>query len=357
MEPAEQDRKTVAEWREWREWLAGIGFELREVRPLAGDVSPRRYHRLTDAGGVTAILALYPEELREACRRFARSTEILTAAGVPVPRVLGADCGRGWMLLQDLGEATLADLGARPWSELAGYFEEAAALAARVAALPPDQVAELNPPLDRELMARELAQTRQLFLEPGGLVPRGGPPSPLDEALDELCRALAADPPVPCHRDFMVRNLMPHAPGEVAVIDHQDLRLGPPAYDLASLLNDTLFPPPQLEERLVDAAFPGAARVRYHRAAAQRTLKAVGSYAAFARRGSDRHLPLIGPTLGRFLRHFGCVPEGAPLASGLERAWRGALGASAVGALSSAAGLVDRPAARARRRRRREGPS
>lgn len=301
------------------EWLAGARFEVRETRPLAGDVSPRRYARLTAMDGSTAILARYPAEVREACDRFARSTALLADAGVPVPRVLAAGCGRGWMLVQDLGERTLADLGDRPWSELAPYFEDAAAVAARIAALPPAVVRELNPPLDGALMRRELLQTRELFLEPEGLVP---PAADLDGALDRLCGELAAEPPVPCHRDYMARNLVPAGPGRVAVLDHQDLRLGPPAYDLASLLNDTLFPPADLERRLVAAAFPGDdGRRRYHRAAAQRTLKAVGTYAAFARRGSVRHLPLIAPTLRRFLRHFGNVPEGAPHAAGLERAW------------------------------------
>jgi len=313
--------------RELGEWLAGAGFEVREVHPLAGDVSPRRYERLTAADGTTTILALYPADHRATCVRFSRSTAILAAAGVPVPRVLAADCERGWMLLQDLGEHTLAERRDRPWRELAAYFENAAALAARIAALPLDTVGDLNPPLDRALMLRELLQTRQLFLEPQGLLPPPIQQTSLDTALEELCGELAADAPVPCHRDYMARNLVPAGAGVVAVLDHQDLRLGPPAYDLASLLNDTLFPPRELERRLVDAAFPTAAgRLRYHRAAAQRTLKAVGTYAAFARRGSARHLPLIAPTLRRFLRHFASVPEGASLAPGFERAWRRVLG-------------------------------
>jgi len=315
----EHDRRALDEW------LASVGFALRLARPLAGDVSPRRYERLTATDGSTAVLALYPAELRAACGRFARTTEILGGAGVPVPRVLAADCERGWMLVEDLGELTLADLRDRPWSELQRFFAAAAALAARIAALPVELVRGLNPPLDRDLMLRELAQTRKLFLEPRGLqepAAGGDAPTPLDAALEQLCTALGSDPPVPCHRDYMARNLVPRGGGGVAVLDHQDLRLGPPAYDLASLLNDTLFPPPALERRLVAAAFPdAAARLRYHRAAAQRTLKAVGTYAAFAHRGWPRHLPLIAPTLRRFLHHFGRVPEGERLAAGLERSW------------------------------------
>jgi aminoglycoside/choline kinase family phosphotransferase len=311
------------------QWLAAAGYPDWEAVALPGDISPRRYERLRGAGGATVILARYPEELRAAGERFARTSEILAAAGVPVPPVLAIDEARGWMLVEDLGEATLAELRHLPWAELTPYFEDAADLATRIAAIPRELVANLNPPLDAPLMRRELAQTRRLFLEPNGLAPtplaegKGQPPAtPIDQALEALCQALAADEPVTCHRDFMARNLVPRSPGRVAVLDHQDLRLGPPAYDLASLLNDTLFPPPEVERRLRDAAFPGEdGRLRYHRAAAQRTLKAVGTYAAFARRGSDRHLPLIGPTLRRFLRHFSRVPEGHLLVAGIEPAW------------------------------------
>ena len=62
-------------------------------------------------------------------------------------------------------------------------------------------------------------------------------------------------------------------------------------------------------------------RVRYHRAAAQRTLKAVGTYASFARRGADRHLPLVPPTLARCLEHMALVPESAAVAQGLAGVW------------------------------------
>jgi N-acetylmuramate 1-kinase len=313
----DRGRRAPGSELDWRGWLSAAGFELCEARPLPGDVSPRRYQRLISTSGAAVILAIYPAAVKEVCARFARTAEILAAAGVPAPRVLATDPECGWMLLEDLGERTLGELGDRPWSELTPFFDEAAAIAARIADLPPELVRDLNPPLDRPLMLRELAQTRQLLLVPRGMASAG-----LDAAMDELCHQLGADPAVPCHRDFMARNLMPRGPGQLAVLDHQDLRLGPPAYDLASLLNDTLFPPPELEARLVAATFPGTeGRARYHRASAQRTLKAAGSYAAFAHRGSDRHLPLIGPTLHRFLRHFGLTPEGATLAPELARSW------------------------------------
>jgi aminoglycoside/choline kinase family phosphotransferase len=317
------------------ESLQAAGFSTVEVQPLTGDVSPRRYSRAVLDDGGSAILATYPPEIRATCPRFHRTTEILEGAGVRVPHILASDCEEGWMLLEDVGPETLGEWGrGRSWSELAPWFANALEIAERVANLstPSDVLAELNPVLGTELLRRELAQTWDLFLEPKGLVAGAGGED-LRAALDTLCAALGAEPPVPCHRDFMVRNLMPlqkgKSAGELAVLDHQDLRLGPPLYDVASLLNDTLFPPAEAEEALLAAIAPTPDdRVRYHRAAAQRTLKAVGTYASFARRGATRHLPLIPPTLARFVKNFSQVPEGELLATRLAADWRHELEAS-----------------------------
>jgi hypothetical protein len=302
-------------------WLAGTGFPAREILSLTGDVSPRRYARVVLEDGATAVLATYPDEVRDVCPRFLRTGELLTGVGVRVPRIYAASCEHGWMLLEDFGPQTLGEQRDRPWSELRLYFRRALELAGRIAGLPVDEVAGLNPALDRDLLRQELAQTWDLFLEPRELTGGAALTAALGAALDTLCDRLGAETPVPCHRDFMVRNLMPlDATGEVAVLDHQDLRLGPPEYDLASLLNDTLFPPADLEEELL-AAVPAANREGYHRAAAQRTLKAVGTYTKFSLRGAHRHLPLIPPTLERCVQHLARVPEGAPLVEDLRRVW------------------------------------
>jgi N-acetylmuramate 1-kinase len=309
-------------------WLAGLGYPAREIHSLTGDVSPRRYARVVLADGTTAVLATYPDEVRDVCGRFLSTGDLLTAAGVRVPHVFAASCEQGWMLLEDLGPHTLGEQRERPWSELRLEFLHALALLGRIAALPAAAVAGLNPLLGSELLRRELAQTWELFLVPRALTGEGARAAELEAALETLCERLGAETPVPCHRDFMVRNLMPlgrEPAGGLVVLDHQDLRLGPPAYDLASLLNDTLFPPAEIEEELLATALGTADRESYHRAAAQRTLKAVGTYTKFALRGANRHLPLIPPTLERFLGHFARLPEGALLADGLRSLWAPAL--------------------------------
>lgn len=325
----------IAESREeLLSWLSSTGPAPLAVEPLPGDVSLRQYARVLRPGGRTEILATYPEEVRSVCGRFLRSSALLEGVGVRVPRVLAARCEEGWMLLEDLGPETLGDRRGCAWSEVDGWFRRGVEAAGRIARLDPAGLEALNPALDGTLLSRELAQTRELFLEPRGLCDPAPLGDALAEVLEEVCRKLAAEPAVPCHRDFMARNLMPLPEGSLAVLDHQDLRFGPPCYDLASLLNDTLFPPVEAEEEILALALPalpGASgagsedRVRYHRAAAQRTLKAVGTYAAFARRGAERHLPLIAPTLSRAVAHLARLPEAGSLARDLRRAWADAL--------------------------------
>jgi aminoglycoside/choline kinase family phosphotransferase len=321
-------------------WLAAHGFPRPSLSPLVGDVSARRYYQARSPAGATAVLAVYPRGDGESCRRFSLTTRLLAGAAVPVPAVLAADCESGWMLLEDLGPLTLYDLRREPWEVVEPYLEVAVSLAGRIASLPPAEVTRLSPPLDRDLLRRELQQTWEAFLAPRGLVADPPLAARLRSGFDALCAALGRAPQVPCHRDFMARNLVPTrgpdlplrpaaaagaAPiAALAVLDHQDLRLGPACYDLASLLNDSLFPPPAVEERLLALALaPGTDRTAYHRAAAQRTLKAVGTFSAFASRGNQRHLPLVRPTLGRALVHLRRLPETARLAGDLEREWAG----------------------------------
>lgn len=315
------DTSPIPRKEEVLSWLAQQGLDVQKLSQLDGDVSLRCYVRLTfDGGG--AILAIYPPQMRTACRNFLETSQLLSRVGVRTPRILACDCDRGLTLLEDLGTSTLYDLKEAPPTTLSAYFWRASEDLSRIQSLPDDQVAALNPPLDRELLWRELLQTWSSLFEPRGLVTDSGFSQALEETLMELCAQLEASPPSPCHRDFMTRNLIPVEPfPELAVIDHQDLRLGPPHYDLASLLNDSLFPSEALEEEILLHVLGKAAaeRQRYHRAAAQRTLKASGTYETFALRGFDRHRRLIPATLSRALRHLRQLPEAGEVCDELEQ--------------------------------------
>lgn len=287
-------------------WLARAGRTGWALEPLPGDLSARRYFRVRAPTGESHVAACYPAELRESQRRFVLAAGLLVRASVRVPAIELDDPTAGFALLEDVGERTLyehAELGAAARER---FLEAALESARRIAALAPAEVVALgSPPLDRALLSRELEPAIRFFLAPRGLAPEG-----FVAALDELCSRLAEDPPVPCHRDFMVRNLVPVGASAVVVLDFQDLRLGPPAYDLASLLNDSWFASDHLERELVDRYLPaGLSRDQYRRAVVQRALKAVGTFSACAARGDRRRVPLIGPTFERARRYLPELPE------------------------------------------------
>lgn len=294
-----------------RDWLERHAIRARELTVLSGDVSPRRYIRIVTSDR-SAIVAVYPEEIRPRCRVFLATSRLLSEAGVRVPEVLISDCDLGLMLLEDAGTRTLYDYRGGDPQMLAAYFRRAAADIERIQSIGVAEVASLNPALNGELLRRELAQTKRLVIDPLSTSGAQSLSNEIDALFDSICRKLDAEPLVPCHRDFMARNLIPLQPTlDIAVIDHQDLRLGPGQYDLASLLNDSLFPDAELEEEILTRLI-GARdddRVRYHRAAAQRTLKATGTYLMFAERGFDRHRVLIPETLTRALEHLAWLPE------------------------------------------------
>src|ERR1700722_9178775 len=85
--------------------------------PMPGGASTRRYYRVR-VGGVPKAVAMFvpdgakPEEVgkSEAAARwpFLEVRDLLHARGVDVPALLGEDTSRGWLLLEDLGDDTLA---------------------------------------------------------------------------------------------------------------------------------------------------------------------------------------------------------------------------------------------------------
>ncbi len=313
-------------------WLRELGLMTKDIEALAGDVSVRSYYRVELADGRRLIAAHHPPAIRDALDRFLSSTRLLQAADVPVPTIEAADPARGLLLLADLGDRTLYDVvGTLDEGEREGLFDEALRTALELIARIQNNVsakacAALNPPLDRELLARELDQTWEVFLERHLQLDRAtGFGRALDAWLNQQIDCLAESPFVPCHRDFMARNILPGDPTRGArqvlyVIDHQDLRLGPATYDVASLFNDSVYPPVALVERLIEEAPLAIDRPMYLRSVVQRGLKIIGTFHRFAERGRPRYLGLVPPTLERVYRAMQDLATGDDdLASTLAR--------------------------------------
>ena len=319
-------------WTPVQDELSAAGVAPASFQALTGDVSARRYARLRVASGECFVVCSYPAEMTDVAARFLAATELLAIVGVPAPRVERYSLDQPvWILLEDLGARTLFERwqGGAGTVDLDLYLAQAVELIRRIQLLPPDRVQALgSPPLDRALLMAELELTWARFLEPRGLVADRNLAEDLRAVCAAVCERLGSAASVPCHRDFMARNLMLRAPatgagaGALVVIDHQDLRPGPPCYDLASLLNDSLTLSARERQRHLGVLEDDADQLALYQAAtAQRTLKIAGAFAHFAAAGSDRYLRLIPPALRRFFDALDALPEGRELAPRLRRAW------------------------------------
>ena len=244
---------------------------LEQCVPLAGDASNRRYFRVHLSGGPVHSLILMQlaeaegfkaseeavsgKELEIAELPFINVLKHLAAVDIPVPTVYFYDESAGLLYLEDFGDVTLAQAchgasGAtieRLYRQAIDVLVQVHVYASVPSKLP---CLAFSRSFDVPLYLWEFDH----FLE-YGIVARHGQPIraedliPIQEECRKIAEWLAEQSIVFTHRDFHSRNLMVDG-ARMGVIDFQDALLGPPAYDLASLLRDSYI---ALDESLIDA--------------------------------------------------------------------------------------------------------
>jgi len=196
------------------------------------DAGMRSYWR-SQGTGPSRIVMDSPPGLDDP-RPWLRMRELLEGGGVRVPEVIAADIESGFLLLEDLGGPTLAQVLDSDNAD--ALFDGAI-----------DQLLRLQriaPPADMGLFGEALLQRDAGLFEEWFLVRHLGIQLECDESdLLEIVQRRLMDNAlgqhkVLVHRDFMPRNLMPVAGGP-AVLDFQDCVRGPIAYDPISLFKDT----------------------------------------------------------------------------------------------------------------------
>ena len=209
------------------------------VEIASADASFRRYLRVQSRSGLPSRIIMDAPPEKENSQPFVQIAQLMEQAGLHAPRVLDWDAESGFMLLTDLGSATLMQAldPANPTAAQPHYVQALDVLLPWQAASQP----QVLPPYDEALLRRELqlfpdwyiAQHRQFSLD-------DKQQALLSKTFDQIVAHNLQAPSVYVHRDFMMRNLMQpvNEGAPLGVLDFQDAVYGPITYDIASLMRD-----------------------------------------------------------------------------------------------------------------------
>ena len=337
--------KAQAQLAALRLFLGNAGYADAPRARMAGDASTRSYARLS-RGGASVILMNSPRRpdgpathdgksysaavhLAEDVKPFVAMANGLRAFGVSAPAIEAMDFDAGFLITEDFGGEGII-IGDPPTPILQRYQAATDMLATLHARQLPEVVPLTRdaryaiPSFDADAMRIEISLMPDWYL-----TDRGAPPSEAArEAFltiwRELLAKLTAAPQTWVLRDFHSPNILwlpdrEGGPASVGVIDFQDTVLGPPTYDLASLLQDARIDVPEAVELSLLGRYVAARRATdpdfsvgdfaalYALTSAQRNTRLLGTFARLNRRDGKphylRHQPRIWNYLTRSLAH------------------------------------------------------
>ncbi|WP_374413894.1 aminoglycoside phosphotransferase family protein [Novosphingobium colocasiae] len=277
-------------------FLQAAGWSSAAVEPLPGDASFRRYFRVRNTDGRSAMLMDAPPP-NEDPGPFLRAARWLDANGMRPPRILAEKPEQGLVLLEDFGNARMRDyLDQWPDDEDAVYRAAIDALV-QLHELPPGPFLDYSMSeylREAKLFVDWYCTAQNLYVDGPGFV------TAWEQVLGDLLPRQR--PGVTVLRDYHAENIMLLGSLEAqGLLDFQDALNGHPAYDLVSLLQDARRDvSPELEVAMFDhyvrrtGTDPELLLADYARLGAQRNTKIVGIFVRLWRRdGKARYLDLI----------------------------------------------------------------
>ncbi len=301
--------------------LAPRGASPIRFSEMPGGASTRRYFRVELGPQKTAVAMFVPEgskpeeiakDASHARWPFLEIRDLLHSADVDVPALYGEDQDHGWLLLEDLGDDTLANYLARNEPSRERLYSRAVTDLARaqkaLAELPPHSIVATRA-FDEDLLRWEIDHFREWGLEARGHHLSADDRATFDAVAGRLASRIAHWPRGFVHRDYQSRNLMVRALAEgesLCWIDFQDALLGPRVYDLVALLNDSY---QTFDRRFVEARLDEYGRAmgvhdsseiieQFDYVTVQRKLKDAGRFVFIDRKkGNDSFLRFVTPTV------------------------------------------------------------
>jgi tRNA threonylcarbamoyl adenosine modification protein YjeE len=334
----------VARLAALRQFLAEAGHSESRRERMAGDASTRSYARLYRGERVFILMnspkrpdgpAIYNGKsysaavhLAEDVRPFVAMASALRGRGLSAPKIHDADLDQGFLVTEDFGrEGVIEGTPPRP---IVARYEAATDLLARLHGEDAANVLPLAPhvtykvpPFDIDAMLIEIGLMIEWYLPD-----RGAEPSEvLRREFITIWRELLEEPLAAARtwvlRDYHSPNLiwLPAREGvnRIGIIDFQDAVMGPPAYDVVSLLQDARIDVPEQIERALfnryiearmqaeDAFDASEFGATYAIMSAQRNTRLLGTFARLNRRDGKphylKHQPRIWTYLNRALAH------------------------------------------------------
>lgn len=291
---------------------------------LAGDGSDREYFRVSyQQSGLEktcVLMQLSPDEAKPLLKseyEWITVGSIMARAGIHVPNILAVLPQHGTLLIEDYGdtmlETAIHQFRAAPKPENQEkedrVYEECFQIIEQMLSIEKNvKDVWCQRSFDQERLAWEMRFFRKKYLEEVLQIEL----QPLqwqafEEESDALAGWLSTHSNYFVHRDFHSRNLM-IVNSQVAVIDFQDARLGPPAYDLVSLVFDSYIPLP-LEQRLKlmekgvkSLKQKAVIEATWKETLLQRQYKAIGSFGYLTtEKGKGDYLKYVEPALATII--------------------------------------------------------
>ena len=296
--------------------ILSIDIHEENIEKLHGDASTRTYWRINTQEGSWVISEEEPftEETD-----FINISNYLSKHNITVPKIIKTLPKQGIIILQDAGNVLLYHLAKDQPSKAQKQYEQIIDILIRLQTdLPKDnKCVAFKRAFDEAKWLWELEHTENYFFNRLLKTKLStAQTNTLRAGFKTISNTIDLTNLTFCHRDFHSRNILFYNE-TLYLIDFQDARLGPPLYDLISILRDCYITLPQKTEQDLIARYKSKTKKpipnfeeQYTITALQRHLKACGTFAyQHIERKNNFYLQFIQKTWQMILEESKQIPN------------------------------------------------